>query len=100
MFADKAGLNIVFHESAKGKVTLDLVNVPLNDAFRMVLQISNLTYYLDGKTLIISSQSEAHKSAWSKQELVSVPVNYVDATSLANFLNKNIFTKKDTALSL
>ncbi len=99
MFADKAGLNIVFHESAKGKVTLDLVNVPLNDAFRMVLQISNLTYYLDGKTLIISSQNEAHKSAWSKQELVSVPVNYVDATSLANFLNKNIFTKNTPGLS-
>ena len=99
MFADKAGLNIVFHESAKGNVTLDLVNVPLNDAFRMVLQISHLTYYLDGKTLIVSSESEANKSAWSKQELVSVPVNYVDATSLANFLNKNIFSKNTPGLS-
>ncbi len=28
MFADKAGLNIKFHDSASGKVTLDLVNVP------------------------------------------------------------------------
>lgn len=99
MFADKAGLNIVFHESAKGNVTLDLVNVPLNDAFRMVLQVSNLTYHLDGKTLMISSQAQARSQAWSKQELISVPVNYVDATTIANFLNKNIFSKNTPGLS-
>lgn len=99
MFADKAGLNIVFHESAKGTVTLDLVNVPLNDAFRMVLQITKLTYYLDGKTLIISSLDEASHSAWSKQDLVSVPVNYVDAGEIANFLNTNIFGKNTPGLS-
>lgn len=33
MFADKAGMNIVFHNSVKGKVTLDLVNMPINEAF-------------------------------------------------------------------
>ena len=37
MFADKAGKNIVFHESVKGKITLDLVNMPINDAFALVL---------------------------------------------------------------
>ena len=52
MFADKAGLNIIFHQSATGSVTLDLVNVPLNDAFRMVLQVTDLTYHMDGKTLV------------------------------------------------
>ena len=35
MFADKAGLNIVFHNSVEGTVTLDLVNVTLNNAFKM-----------------------------------------------------------------
>ena len=40
MFADKAGMNIVFHSSVDGKVTLDLVNMPINDAFNLVLQVS------------------------------------------------------------
>ena len=99
MFADKAGLNIVFHNSATGNVTLDLVNVPLNDAFRMVLQVTNLTYYQDGKTLIISSQDFARSSGWSKQNLSTVPVNYVDAALIANFLNQNIFSKNTPGLS-
>ena len=36
MIADKAGLNIIFHSSVAGTVTLDLVNVTLNDAFKMI----------------------------------------------------------------
>ena len=39
MFADKAGLNIIFHESVEDKsITLDLVGVTLQDAIRMVMQ--------------------------------------------------------------
>ena len=37
MFADKAGMNVVFHDSVEGKVTLDLVNSPINEAFNLVL---------------------------------------------------------------
>jgi len=99
MFADKAGLNIIFHQSATGSVTLDLVNVPLNDAFRMVLQVTGLTYHMDGKTLVISSLDHAKESGWSKQEMYTVPVNYVDAALIANFLNQNIFSKNTPGLS-
>ena len=53
MFADKAGLNIVFHESVNGKVTLDLVQTPINEAFNLVLQIAGLNYYKQGNTMII-----------------------------------------------
>ena len=44
MFAQKAGLNVIFHNSVNGKVTLDLVNVTLNDAFLLVLRSAELTY--------------------------------------------------------
>ena len=40
MFADKAGLNIVFHNTVSGRVTLDLVNTPINEAFNLVLKVS------------------------------------------------------------
>ena len=33
MFADKAGLNIIFDQKVRGSVTMDLVDVPINDAF-------------------------------------------------------------------
>lgn len=149
MFADKAGLNIIFHSSvdsvstsssnsaptsntnptpnqpapsinaplmqpqntdpaspstssasgAGPKITLDLVNVPLNDAFKMILQVTNLTYYIDNNTIIIASASAARNLNLAKQELMAIPVKYVSAAALANFLNKNIFAINKPGLS-
>lgn len=99
MFADKAGLNIVFHNSVDGKVTLDLVNVPLNDAFKLVMQIADLTYYVDHNTMVVASSATAATLNLSKQEMVSIPVKYVDAAVLADFLNKNIFSINKPGLS-
>lgn len=149
MFADKAGLNIIFHSSvdtvdsgtedntqnatspsavpgmsptnpigpslsnsppeqndsqkpsnnAARKVTLDLVNVPLNDAFRMVLQVSGLTYYIDNNTMVVTSANAAKKLNLAKQELAVIPVKYIDAATLATFLNKNIFSINKPGLS-
>lgn len=116
MFADKAGLNIIFHNSVDvagansassstssssgeasntptgPKVTMDLVNVPLNDAFKMVMQVASLTYFLENNTLIIADAEAATKLNLAKEELMIVPIKYVDAGSMANFLNKNIFS--------
>lgn len=99
MFADKAGINLILHPSVKGVVNLDLVNVPLNDAFRMVLQVTDLTYTQDGNTIIVSASNFARISGISKQSINTVPINYVDASLLANFLNQNIFSKKTPGLS-
>lgn len=99
MFADKAGLNIVFHNSVAGKVTLDLVNVPLNEAFKLVMQITDLTYYIDNNTMVIASAKEAMQMNLSKQEMVSLPVKYVDASTMAEFLNKNIYSINKPGLS-
>ena len=44
MFADKVGVNIVFHDSVTGKVTLDLVDTSINEAFNLVLQVAGLNY--------------------------------------------------------
>lgn len=99
MFADKAGLNIIFHDSVTGKVTLDLVNVPLNNAFKLVMQVTDLTYYIDNNTMVVTSSEAAQKLNLAKQELMPIPVKYVDAGVLANFLNTNIFTINKPGLS-
>ena len=99
MFADKAGLNIIFHNSVSGNVTLDLVNVPLNDAFKMVLQVADLTYYIDDNTMVVASATAAQTLNLAKQELMIIPVKYVPASVLAGFLNKNIFSINKPGLS-
>lgn len=99
MFADKAGLNIVFHESAKGNVTLDLVDVSLEDAFKMVMKMCGLTYVIKDKTLLIVSTNSAENLNLSKDNITIIPVKYVDAAYIAYFLNTNVFSLNTPGLS-
>ncbi len=110
MFADKAGLNIVFHESmqvdATGnaatttkKVTMDLVNTSVNDAFMLVLEATGLSYYLDGNTVMIAPRDSISKISLARQNLTSLPVNYVDAKNVADFLNENVYSSNIPGLS-
>lgn len=99
MFADKAGMNIVFHSSVGGKVTLDLVNMPINDAFNLVLQVAGLNYYTQNNTLIVLAKDNADNAAFSKQEMMVFPVKYVSAGKIASFLNNNVFGMKKAGLS-
>lgn len=90
MFADKAGMNIVFHSSVFGSVTLDLVDVPLNDAFNMVMEINDLNYVVDNKTIIVAKAGTSGFN-FAKQDMTLIPVKYISAAALADFLNKNIY---------
>lgn len=98
MFADKAGKNIIFHNSVNGTVTLDLVDVPLNSAFEMIMEISELNYVLEDNTIIVA-KAGATGFNLGKQEMTAIPVKYVGASALADFLNKNIFAMKKPGLS-
>ena len=40
MLADKAKLNIIFDKSVEGKITLDLNNININDAFMVIFKSS------------------------------------------------------------
>ena len=99
MFADKAGLNIVFHQSATGTVTLDLVDVKLEDAFKMVMKMSDLTYVIKDKTMLVVSTSKAETLNLTKDNINILPVKYTDAAYLAHFLNTNIFGMNTPGLS-
>ena len=98
MFADKAGMNIVFHDSAKGNVTLDLVDVPLSTAFDMIMGITNLNYVVESNTIFVA-KSDAKDFNMAKQDMTIIPVKYISASALAEFLNKNIFGAKKPGLS-
>ena len=99
MFADKAGINVVFHNSVEGQVTLDLVNVTLNDAFLLVMKSSELTYVKDGKNLIVASIEASKDLGIGKQSLTVIPIKYVEAPAVARFLNANVFSSKMAGVS-
>ena len=99
MFADKAGLNIVFHSSATGTVTLDLVDVSLEDAFKMVMKMTDLTYVIKDKTMMVVSTASAEKLNLTKDNIEILPVKYADAAYIAHFLNTNIFSLNSPGLS-
>ena len=96
MFADQAGMNIIFSPSVSGTVTMDLVNITLSKAFDLVIGINNLAYDIQDNTLIIGGSSDDIKLHTPKNMML-IPVKYVSASTLATFLNKNIFTSSGTS---
>lgn len=101
MFADQAGLNIIFHNSVDSskKITLDLVDVPINNAFKMIMQVSDLTYYVENRTMIVANAKDAKTLTYSRHTMTSLPVKNLDAALIANFLNKNVFAQNLPGLS-
>jgi type II secretory pathway component GspD/PulD (secretin) len=91
MFADRAGLNFITIGDVSGTVTMDLVDTTLANAINLVTETSKLTYIVDNHTLIVMTVDNAKQSNYSKKTIKKIPIKYVNASSVANFLNKNIF---------
>ncbi len=94
MFADQAGMNIIFAEGVGGKVTMDLVNITLQKALSLVTTTHNLKYGIQGNTMIVTpGDDDSVDIGAGSKDMIIVPVKYVSAASIADFLNKSIFTK-------
>ncbi|HSA06228.1 MAG TPA: secretin N-terminal domain-containing protein [Candidatus Gastranaerophilales bacterium] len=92
MMADKAGMNVMIHDSVTGTISLDLIEVDLNKAFEYIMTVKSLTYWKDGNTLIIADKNTAKTLSLNIAQIKAIKIKYVDAQRVANFLNKNIFT--------
>jgi type II secretory pathway component GspD/PulD (secretin) len=73
--------------------------MPVNEAFSLVLQVSGLNYYIKDNTLVIISKNNSDNAAFSRQEMMIFPVQYVSASSVADFLNKNVFGMQKPGIS-
>jgi type II secretory pathway component GspD/PulD (secretin) len=73
---------------------MDLVNVTLQKALALVVTTNKLKYGIQGNTMIVTSADDdsIDYGAGSK-DIIIVPVKYVSAASIADFLNKSIFSK-------
>ncbi|MBR1424792.1 type II secretion system protein GspD [bacterium] len=92
MFADQAGMNIIFSSNVSGTVTMDLVDIPLEKALNLVVTTNDLYYDIQANTLVVSTKDEA--VSVSAKNMSLIPVRYVNASSIASFLNSNIFSKE------
>lgn len=99
MLADKAKLNIVFDESVNGKITLDLNNISINDAFMVIFKSSQLAYTMDGNCITVMTLEAFKEIGYTRQNMTVIPIKYVNAESIADFLNKNIFKSSIFGLS-
>ncbi len=99
MLADKAGVNIAFDESVDGKITLDLNDITINDAFSIIFKSSQLSYVMDGNTIIVMNLESAKNIAYTRKSMTVLPVKYVNSSRIAQFLNSNLFSSNIYGLS-
>jgi len=96
MFADQAGMNIIFTDGVEGEVTMDLVNIPLKEALDLVVRTQRLYYDIKANTLVVSTEGNAMTMTDRSKTLTMIPVKYVNAAAISSFLNKSIFGQKDS----
>jgi len=68
MLADKAGINIVFDFSIEGKISLDLNNVDINDAFMIIFKTLRYAYTFEDNTLTVMTVETYQKMPYSKKK--------------------------------
>ena len=81
-FAQLSGLNVVVQPGVSGRVTVELVQVPWDQALEQILKINNLGYELDGNIMRIAPISTLRAEAEEQQRLIaaralSVPLSTV-----------------------
>jgi type II secretory pathway component HofQ len=83
MFADQAGMNIIFSPEVEGTVTMDLVDISLSDALSLVVKTHKLFYDIQANTLVVSTAETALSVAERNNNITIIPVKYVNARTNA-----------------
>lgn len=98
MFAQISGLNIVLQPGITGTVTVELHNVPWDQALEQILRINNLGFELEGNIMRIAPLSQLRQEAEEQRRLeqaraLSMPLNtiikrlsYANASQVAGLL--------------
>lgn len=81
-FAQLSGLNLVVQPGVRGRVTVELVQVPWDQALEQVLKITDLGYELEGNIMRVAPIRKLREEAEEQQRLVraqalSVPLSTV-----------------------
>ncbi len=100
-FHEISGLNFIVHPAVKGLVTVDLVNLPWDQAMDIILRNLGLDYIYSNNVIWIAPQSEiiaqqkqflanqALKQQTEKPITEVIRISYPKAADLAKILDKN-----------
>jgi len=69
MFADQAGMNVIFSPTVEGTVTMDLVDIALEKALNLVINVNNLAYDIQDNTLVVASSTEELQSVAVERQM-------------------------------
>jgi type IV pilus assembly protein PilQ len=100
LFHDISKLNIVVHPSVQGKVTVDLENVPWDQAMDIVLKNLGLDYIYENNVIWVAPANEISRKFSDKQKLEEEKLNAEPTLTLTKRLSyakadalKTIITK-------
>ncbi|MDY7093545.1 MAG: type IV pilus secretin PilQ [Acidobacteriota bacterium] len=97
-FSGITDLNVVVHPEVRGSVTVELRDVPWDQALDLILKINGLDYVLEGNIMRIASTSKLQDEADARRRLAAaraseIPlqtviraISYADASQIASLL--------------
>ncbi len=106
-FAALTNLNIVVDPGVSGSVTVELHNVPWDQALDLILKINNLDYVLENNVLRVAplaklAQEKQQAAQFAKQQEAAKPVktvvkplSYAKATYVASLVTRDAFLLSD-----
>ncbi len=93
VFHDISKMNIVVHPAVSGKVTVDLVNVPWDQAMDIVLKNNGLDYVYENNVIWVAPSSEISRKFSEQQKLQDERLKAEDTVTFTKRLS---YAKADT----
>lgn len=110
VFAEISGLNVVVQPGVSGSVTVELRQVPWDQALEQILKINSLGYELDGNIMRVAPLSKLREEAEEAQRLkaaqaLAIPlrtviqrVSYADAQELGTILGRSVLSQRGSVI--
>ncbi len=81
-FSGITGLNVVVHPGVKGSVTVELTEVPWDQALDLILKINSLNYVLEGNIMRIASTTQLQREAQERRRLAAARAQEIPLTTI------------------
>ncbi len=110
VFAEISGLNVVVQPGVTGSVTVELRQVPWDQALEQILKINSLGYELEGNIMRVAPLGKLREEAEEAQRLkaaqsLAIPlrtviqrVSYANAQELANILGRSVLSQRGSVI--
>ncbi|MFN8614754.1 MAG: secretin N-terminal domain-containing protein [Vampirovibrionales bacterium] len=90
--ATQGGVNLMIDESVAGNITVDLKQIPLNEALASVISLSNLSLIPQSQNLfLVLHRDRADTVGLTRTYTQLIPVQFGNATQMAALLNSTLF---------